>query len=56
MYANSYYYLTSYVDSVLKWSKDPMEVIKSLEMIYLLKYVGTPEVYFDGNVEFLGDT
>jgi hypothetical protein len=43
------------VDDILIWSKDPMVVIKSLERIYLLKYVGIPEYYLGGRVEFLGD-
>ena len=33
-----------------------MAVIKSLEMIYLLKNVSIPEYYLGGNVEFLGDS
>jgi hypothetical protein len=32
-----------------------MAVIKSLEMIYLLKGIGIPENYLGGNVEFLGE-
>jgi hypothetical protein len=34
----------------------PMAVIKSLEKIYLLKNVGIPEYYLDGNLEFLADS
>jgi hypothetical protein len=44
-----------YVDDILIWSKDSMAVIKSLEKTYMLKSVGIPEYYFDGNVEFLGE-
>jgi Reverse transcriptase (RNA-dependent DNA polymerase) len=51
-----YEYLATYVDDILIWSKDPMAVIKSLEKIYLLKYVCIPEYYLGGNVEFLGDS
>jgi hypothetical protein len=51
-----YEYLATYVGDILVWSKDPMGVIKSLEKIYLLKNVGTPEYYLGGNVEFLGET
>jgi hypothetical protein len=50
-----YEYLATYVDDILTWSKNPMAVIKSLEMIYILKNVGIPEYYLGGNVEFLGD-
>jgi hypothetical protein len=51
----SYYeYLAIYADAILIWSKDSMAVIKSLEKTYLLKSVGIPEYYLDGNVEFLG--
>jgi hypothetical protein len=41
------------VDEILIWSKDPMEVIRSLEKTYMLKSVGIPEYYLGGNVEFL---
>jgi hypothetical protein len=36
-------------------SNDPMAVINSLEKTYILKSVGIPEYYLDGNVEFLGE-
>jgi hypothetical protein len=48
-------YLATYVDDILIWSKDPMSVIKSLEKMYLLKTVGIPEYYLDGNVKILGE-
>jgi hypothetical protein len=38
-------YLATYMDDILIWSKDPMAVIKSLEMVYVLKCVGIPEYY-----------
>jgi hypothetical protein len=43
------------VDDILIWSKDPMVVIKALEMTYMLKSVGIPEYYLGGNVELLGE-
>jgi hypothetical protein len=42
------------VDEIFILIKDPMEVIKELEKTYMLKSVGIPEYYLDGNVEFLG--
>jgi hypothetical protein len=53
--SSHYEYLATYVDEILIWSKDPMAVIKSLEKTYMLKSVGIPEYYLDGNVEFLGE-
>jgi hypothetical protein len=50
-----YEYLATYVDDILIWRKDPMEVIKSLEMTYVSKIVGIPEYYLGGNAEFLGE-
>jgi hypothetical protein len=47
---------SSYVDDILIWSKDPMEVIKSVEKIYLLKNFGNPEYHLGGHEEFLGDS
>ena len=54
--SSHYKYLTTYVDDILMWSKDPMEVIKSIEKIYLLKNVDIPEYYLGENVELLGDS
>jgi hypothetical protein len=51
-----YEYLTTYVDDILIWSKDPMVVINSLEKTYKLKSVGIPEYYLGGNLEFLGES
>jgi hypothetical protein len=53
--SSHYEYLATYVDDILIWSKDPMAVLKALEKTYLLKSVGIPEYYLDGNVEFLGE-
>jgi hypothetical protein len=54
--SSHYEYLATYVDDILIWSKDSMEVIKSLEKTYMLKIVDIPEYYLGGNVEFLGET
>jgi hypothetical protein len=54
--SSHYEYLARYVDDILIWSKDPMAVINSLEMTYMLKSVGIPEYNLGGNVEFLGET
>jgi hypothetical protein len=54
--SSHYEYLTTYVDDILIWSKDPMAFMKSSEKTYMLKSVGIPEYYLGGNVEFLGET
>jgi hypothetical protein len=54
--SSHYEYLTTNVDDILIWRKDPMAVIKSLEKIYLLKNVGIAEYYLGGNVGILGDS
>jgi hypothetical protein len=46
-------YLVTYVDDILIWNNDPMAVIKSLENTNTLRYVGVPEYYLGGNMEFL---
>jgi hypothetical protein len=51
--SSHYEYLAIYLYDILIWSKDHMEVIKSLESTYLLKSVGIPEYYLGGNVELL---
>jgi hypothetical protein len=53
--SSHYEYLATYVDDILIWSKDSIEVIKALEKTYILKSVGIPEYYLGGNVEFLGE-
>jgi hypothetical protein len=53
--SSHYEYLATYVDEIIIWSKDPMEVIKSLEKTYTLKSVDISEYYLGGNVEFLGE-
>jgi hypothetical protein len=51
-----YEYLDTYMDDILIWSKDLMAVIKSLEMNYMLKSLGTLEYCLGGNVEFFGES
>jgi hypothetical protein len=53
--SSHYEYLATYEDDILTLSKDPISVIKSLEMTYMLKSVGIPEYYLCVNVEFLGE-
>jgi hypothetical protein len=53
--SSRYEYLATYVDDILIWSKDPVAVIKSLEKTYMLKSVGIPEYYLEGNMESLGE-
>jgi hypothetical protein len=53
--SSHYEYLSTYVDEILSWSKDPMAVIKALQKTYMLKSAGIPEYYLGGNVEFLGE-
>jgi hypothetical protein len=50
-----YEYLAKYVDNILIWSKDLMEILKSLEKTHILKRVGIPEYYLGGYVKFLGE-
>ena len=50
-----YEYLATYVDDVMAWSKDPIEVINALKEQYTLKGVGIPEYYLGGNVEYLDE-
>jgi hypothetical protein len=53
--SSHYEYLSTYVDDILIWIKDPMAVIKSLEKTYMLNSEGIPEYYLGGNVELLGE-
>jgi hypothetical protein len=53
--SSHYEYLTTYVDDILIWSKDPMVVIKLLEKTYALKSVGITEYHLGRNVEFFGE-
>jgi hypothetical protein len=51
--SSHYEQLATFMDDILIWSKDLMEVIESSEKTYMLKSVGVPEYYFRGNVELL---
>ena len=45
-----YEYITTYVDDVLAFGKDPLSMIKKLSCDYALKGVGRREYYLGGNV------
>ena len=45
-----YEYITTYVDDVLAFGKDPLSMIEELHHDYVLKGVGRPEYYLRGNV------
>jgi hypothetical protein len=54
VYKSSYYeQLAKFIDDILIWNKDLMEVNKSSEKTYISKSVGIPEYYLDGTVELL---
>ena len=42
-------YIATYVDDLLVFSKDPMNIIKEIKTDYDLKGVGKPEYYLGGN-------
>jgi hypothetical protein len=44
------------VDEILIWIKDPMAIIKSSKVTYMLKSVEIPGNYLGGNVKFVGKT
>jgi hypothetical protein len=49
-----YEYLARYVDDVIVFSKNPMEVIQELRRTYIMKGVGKPQYYLGGDVVDLG--
>jgi hypothetical protein len=51
-----YEYIANYVDDVISFSKDPMNVIEEIRKDYMLKGVGEPEYYLGGNVDPLDNT
>jgi hypothetical protein len=53
--SSHYEYLVTCVDDILRWGKDPMAVIRSVEKIYILKSVSISEYYLGGNIEFPGE-
>ena len=46
-----YEYIATWVDDLLIFSKNAMEIIKQLEKRYELKGTGVPEYYLGGNIE-----
>jgi len=46
--SSDYEYLATYADDLMAWSQGIVRVIKSLESIYLLKDVGTPDYSLGG--------
>ena len=44
-----YEYVTTYVDDILVFSKDPMSIIEEIRKTFMLKGVGKPEYYLGGN-------
>ena len=55
LHNDHYEYLATYVDDVMAWCKDPVQVISALSEQYTLKGVGIPEYYLGGNVEYLDE-
>jgi hypothetical protein len=45
-----YKYITTYVDNVLVYSKDPMKIIKEIQRDYILKDIGVPRYYLAGDI------
>ena len=45
-----YEYIARFVDDVIAFSKDPMEIMKELEKNYIMKGVGKPQYYLGGDV------
>jgi len=50
-----YEYIATYVDDILAWSRNPMDLMDEVKRSYTLKGVGVPEYYLGGNVEQLGE-
>ena len=46
-----YEYICTWVDDLLIFSKNPMDIIRTLEKRYTLKGTGVPEYYLGGNIE-----
>ena len=51
-----YEYIANYVDDVICFSRNPMQVIEEIHSDYMLKGVGEPEYYLGGNINPLDDT
>ena len=50
-----YEYIARFVDDVIAFAKDPMQIMKNLEQTYVMKGVGTPQYYLGGDVVELGN-
>ena len=48
-----YEYIARYVDDVISFAKDPLQLMKELEETYTMKGVGRPMYYLGGDVEHL---
>jgi hypothetical protein len=46
-----YEYIATYVDDILAFGINPMEIIDEIKKSYVLKGVGVPEYYLGGNVD-----
>ena len=51
-----YEYIANYIDDVICFSYNPMQVIEDIHSDYMLKGVGEPEYYLGGNIDLLDDT
>lgn len=45
-----YEYIARYVDDLMVFAKDPMDIMNKLQEVYVLKGVGTPRYYLGGDV------
>jgi hypothetical protein len=51
-----YEYIATYVDDLLVFSRNPMQIIEEIKSDYILKGIGEPEYYLGGNIEPLDET
>ena len=51
-----YEYIANYVNDVICFSHNPMQVIKEIRANYMLKGISEPEYYLGGNINPLDDT
>ena len=51
-----YEYIANYVNDVICFSRNPMQVIEEIQLDYMLKGVSEPKYYLGGNVDPLDDT
>ena len=52
---NHYEFIARYVDDVMVFSKNPMDVMDELKKTYIMKGVGNPQYYLGGDVVELGN-